>query len=179
MMFLKTIALFMLLFSVVACSENQTSQPLASSITTSPEWVNLAMTNARTGTSFTLADLAGKTVFVEPMAVWCTNCRSQQTQVMAAMQSLGREDYIFISLSVEPVTNEALADYAQRNGFEQEFVVASPELLEALTAHFGRTITNPPSTPHFTIAPNGTVSALATGLHRSAELVTELQALAG
>ena len=33
--------------------------------------------DARTGQTFTLADLQGKTVYVEPMATWCTNCRQQ------------------------------------------------------------------------------------------------------
>src|SRR5215475_4612241 len=40
-------------------------------------WHALPLVNARTGQAFTLADFAGKTVYVEPMATWCTNCRQQ------------------------------------------------------------------------------------------------------
>ncbi|KPK07150.1 MAG: hypothetical protein AMJ56_13680, partial [Anaerolineae bacterium SG8_19] len=40
-----------------------------------PAWQQLTLTNARTGETFTLADFGGQTVFVEPMATWCSNCR--------------------------------------------------------------------------------------------------------
>ncbi len=35
-----------------------------------PEWTRLPLVNARTGASFTLADFAGKTVYVHAMADW-------------------------------------------------------------------------------------------------------------
>lgn len=35
-----------------------------------PDWTRIALTDARTGSTFTLADFAGKTVFVHPMARW-------------------------------------------------------------------------------------------------------------
>jgi membrane protein implicated in regulation of membrane protease activity len=34
------------------------------------DWTRLPLTDARTGQTFTLADFAGKTVFVHPMARW-------------------------------------------------------------------------------------------------------------
>ncbi|HEX2907728.1 MAG TPA: hypothetical protein VHO69_12745 [Phototrophicaceae bacterium] len=37
-----------------------------------PAWQTLPLVNARTGETFTFADLAGKVIFVEPMATWCT-----------------------------------------------------------------------------------------------------------
>jgi hypothetical protein len=35
-----------------------------------PDWLTMPLTNARSGETFTLADFAGKTVFVHPMATW-------------------------------------------------------------------------------------------------------------
>jgi hypothetical protein len=35
-----------------------------------PEWTKLPLTNAHTGETFTLANFAGKTVYIEPMATW-------------------------------------------------------------------------------------------------------------
>ena len=35
------------------------------------------LADARTGATFSLADLRGKTAYAEPMATWCTNCRQQ------------------------------------------------------------------------------------------------------
>ena len=41
-----------------------------------------------TDQTFTLADFAGKTVYVEPMATWCTNCRQQLGNVTEAKAEL-------------------------------------------------------------------------------------------
>lgn len=139
-----------------------------------PAWTQLELVNARTGEPFTLADFAGKTVFVEPMATWCSNCRAQQTQVVAAMRNLNPADFVFISLNIDPISDASLAQYAEDNGFTQLFAVATPELLDALTAQFGRSVVVAPSTPHFTLAPNGTVSGLSTGQHSADQIVTEV-----
>ena len=37
-----------------------------------PAWQTSILSDARTGQSFTLADFTGKTVFVDPMATWCS-----------------------------------------------------------------------------------------------------------
>ncbi len=65
-----------------------------------PLWQTLAVTNAATGETFSFADFQGKTVFVEPMATWCSNCRSQQGQVREAKTQLG-DDVVFVGLSLE------------------------------------------------------------------------------
>ena len=56
--------------------EQQVNAPQAAAINL-PTWQTLPLTNARTGETFTFADFAGKTVFVEPMATWCTNVTTQ------------------------------------------------------------------------------------------------------
>jgi cytochrome oxidase Cu insertion factor (SCO1/SenC/PrrC family) len=134
-------------------------------------WQTVPVTNARTGETFTLGDFAGKTVFVEPMATWCSNCRQQLTNVQQARTQINSDDVVFIALSVETtISNEELAQYADNLGFDWTFAVMSPELLQALSDEFGRTITNPPSTPHFVIRPDGSVSDLVTGV-KSAEAI--------
>lgn len=35
-----------------------------------PAWTTLPLTNAHSGETFRLADFAGKTVFLKPMAIW-------------------------------------------------------------------------------------------------------------
>lgn len=145
-----------------------------------PVWQAASLTNAETGAAFTLADFPEKTVFVELIATWCTNCRAQQGQVRAAREQLGEEQYVFISLSVEPNdTTEGLASYRVRENFPWIFAVAPAEMISALVEQFGRTITNPPSTPHFVISPSGAISPLMTGIHASDQLVAELTTAAG
>ena len=141
---------------------------------TRPAWQSLELTDARTGETFTLGGFEGKTVFVEPMATWCTNCRRQLGNVNAAKQEVG-EDVEFIALSIEGnLSNEALAAYAEKEGFDLRFAVITPELLRALVDTFGRVITSPPSTPHFIIRPDGSTTELATGLESPADLLAQL-----
>ena len=145
-----------------------------------PAWQNIALTNARTGETFTFADLAGKTVYVEPMATWCTNCRAQQRIVVDVYNQLTADDYVFLSLSVgENIADTQLAEYAEREGFPWLFAIATPDMLTALVDAFGRTLTNPPSTPHFVIRPDGSTTTLATGQHSAETLVAELTNVGG
>jgi thiol-disulfide isomerase/thioredoxin len=141
-----------------------------------PAWQSLPLTDVRDGASFTLADFAGKTVYVEPMATWCTNCRMQLFNVQQARTSLSEADFVFVGLSVETNLDQAsLAQYAQGFGFDWAFAVASPELLQSLVDEFGRAIINPPSTPHFIIRPDGTFGELVTGIDTADQLVSRLQ----
>lgn len=145
-----------------------------------PVWLTVNLTDAATGETFTLADFAGKTVYVEPMATWCTNCRAQQQQVREVKAALNPGSFVFVSLSVEPNdTTEGLAEYRQREDFPWVFAVAPPDMIASLVEQFGRTVTSPPSTPHFVISPDGMISQLATGQHSAAQLTAELNAAAG
>ena len=54
------------------------------------------------------------------------------------------------------------------------FAVATPELLTALVEEFGRTITSPPSTPHFIIRPDGTTTDLTTGIEAPEVLLAQI-----
>lgn len=157
------IGLILVLLTGMAFSQNER-----------PDWQNLELTNAATGETFTLASFEDKTVFVEPMATWCTNCRKQLGNVNDAMQEAG-EDVVFIALSVEGnLADDKLAEYAERQGFNMIFAVTTPELLTALVDEFGRTITSPPSTPHFIIRPDGTTTELTTGIEAPEVILAQI-----
>lgn len=145
-----------------------------------PTWANLPLVNAETGQTFTLADFAGKTVFVEPFATWCTNCRRQLPNVDAARQQVDPTQVVFVALSVaENVDNATLTQYATDNGWDFIYAAASMEITQGLVDSFGRSAITPPSTPHFIIRPDGSLTALSTGSHDAAALVAELTAAAG
>jgi thiol-disulfide isomerase/thioredoxin len=145
-----------------------------------PAWQTLPLTDARTGATFTFADFAGQTVFVEPMATWCTNCRAQLGNVRAAREQLAGQPVVFVALSVETnITAADLAAYANSNGFDWTFAVLTPEMLGALTNQFGFTINNPPSTPHFIIRPDGTATQLITGIEPATAIVEQINAARG
>jgi cytochrome oxidase Cu insertion factor (SCO1/SenC/PrrC family) len=147
---------------------------------TAPAWQQLPLVNAVTGESFTLADFAGRTVFVEPFATWCPNCRSQLANVEAARSLLNRQDVVFVALSVETdLDPSVVAQYAANNGFNLTFAIVSPELLAELTMLFGVTIANPPSTPHFIIRPDGSTTSLVTGIESAEQIVAQITTVAG
>jgi thiol-disulfide isomerase/thioredoxin len=143
-------------------------------------WSTLPLTNARTGETFTLADFAGQTVYVEPMATWCTNCRRQQGNVKDARAQLAGQDVVFVSLSVETtIDNATLAGYADGAGFDWLFAVMTPEMLQALASDFGQTIANPPTTPHLVIRPDGSATNLVTGIESAEQIVALIQGAQG
>lgn len=137
------------------------------------DWQTMALTDAVTGESFTLADYYGKTVLIQPMATWCSSCRKQQKNILEARKAEGGEEIVVISISVETtLKDEELAKYAKDEAFDWRFTVASPDLLRALVKEFGRALATPPSTPHFLLLPDGAFTDLKTG-ELSAEEVTE------
>lgn len=141
-------------------------------------FLQVPLTDARTGKPFTLGDFAGKTVYVEPMATWCPNCKAQLSNVAAARQQLGDDTFVFVALSVETnLAPDELAQYADAAGFDWRFAVLTPDALKAFTATFGRTASNPPSTPHFLIMPDGTHTELQTGVEEADALVQRLKAM--
>ena len=141
-----------------------------------PAWQSIALTDARSGETFTLADFAGKTVYVEPMATWCTNCRQQLNNVAEIHEQFG-DDVVFIGLSLETNLNPAdLAVYAENQGYDWTFAVMTQEMLQSLADTYGRTITNAPSTPHFIIRADGSHTDLSTGIDSPDQLVQLIQA---
>ena len=72
-----------------------------------PVWHDLPLTNARTGETFRLSDFTGKTVYVEPMATWCINCRMQPGMVREARARVAPDRFVFVALSVETSLSNA------------------------------------------------------------------------
>jgi len=140
-----------------------------------PAWQTMTLTDARTGASFTLADFAGKHVFVETMATWCSNCRQQLGNVKQAVAAADPATTLFVALSVETdLAAEALARYADDQGFNWTFAVATPDFVRALADTFGPTIANPPATPHFLIHPDGAHGDLITGYESGDAILAQL-----
>lgn len=127
----------------------------------------LVLRDVRSGDQFTIGQLAAeKPVLVETMAIWCTNCRSQQREVVAAH---GLADFHSISLDVDPNERAAdLADYADDEGFDWRFAVADSSLVMMLRERFGTAVLNPPSTPKLLFRTDGTVELLRLGTQLSA-----------
>lgn len=140
--------------------------------------LDLQLTDVRSGESFTLGDLAAAEgpILLEPMAVWCSSCRAQQHEVIAAHDLAN-----FASVSLDVDLSEAPADlaaYADREGFDWTFAMADASLYRLLQDRFGVASTNPPSTPLIVIEADGTVRPLefGRGVRSASDVVAELEA---
>ena len=141
-----------------------------------PSWQLTALTNARTGETFRLADFTGKTVYVEPFATWFTTCKRQFGNLQTVQPQLG-DDVVLVALSVETnIGDKALADYAADTGFDLVYAVMTPDMLKALAAQFGQTIGNPPAAPHFLIRPDGSTTDLFTGVKLPEDILAMIEA---
>jgi thiol-disulfide isomerase/thioredoxin len=127
------------------------------------------------GETFTIADLAGRPVFVENFATWCSNCREQLAETQAAAEAAG-DDAVFLALSVETELDvDDMVEYQADNGFDAiRFAVMSPELLAAMDDAFGTSALNPPSTPKVAVAADGTPGELVTGSESSEQILDSL-----
>ncbi len=144
-----------------------------------PAWASLPLVNARTGETFTLADFAGKTVYVHMMATWCGNCRAAQTILRTnVVGEFSSEDVVFVSIDVQTQLSAGdLAAYADNNSFGWVFAVATPDFLRAAAADLGSSVTTPPSTPHFVLRPTGAVVGLLMGSRPAVETVDLLRGI--
>ena len=144
-------------------------------------WATAELVDVRTGQPFRVADLvaAGTVVFLEPMAIWCTNCRAQQADAMTALAQLDRSSVVWLGLDVVPSeTAEALADYGPRWGFDHTYAIAGPDVSRALVDEFGPLVISPPSTPIIVVGTDGTVTLTDYG-HKSVEQLLALAAAHG
>jgi thiol-disulfide isomerase/thioredoxin len=136
-------------------------------------WAGAELTDVATGETFTIAELAGKPVFVEMMAIWCTNCRQQQARFTEAFGQLAPGLAEYVVLTVDPSESaKELARYREDRGFTGRYAVAGTELSKALRDAFGPNALNPPSVPLVFIAPDGQVT-FTTG-PESVERIVEL-----
>ena len=153
-----------------------TPQPGAAEIQEKrPVWLTTQLTDACSGEAFTLADFAGKTLFVESMATWCGECYGQLTRVRDAAEQIPedeRADIVLVALSSEvDLPREDLARYAEETGFPMIFAVMPKEMLKAMVDDVGRAVAVPPAMPYLIVAPDGTIGELHTGGSSAEELL--------
>ena len=130
----------------------------------------------RSGETFAIADLAGKRVVIEPMAIWCSNCARQQTEAKKALAAIDTADIVYISLNIDPSEKGSdLAAYADERGFDWRFVVADRDLSRALAQAFGDQVLSPPSTPKIIVRPDGAVVGPSFGIQDAPAIEGELR----
>jgi hypothetical protein len=164
-------------FPASTASHHPEASPPATDELPADELLATQLTDVRTGEHFTLAQLAPDgPILLEPMAVWCSNCRAQMHEVTRAHEAA---DFQSVSLDVDlSETAPDLAAYADREGWAWRFAMAGPDLYRHLQQRFGDAATYPPATPLIVIERDGRVRPLEFGIGtRSPEqLIAAIQA---
>ncbi len=152
-------------------------KPTESAMMDSPAWFTASLTDVRTGASFSINDFKGKVVLVETLAMWCSNCKRQQGQVVALHGLLGqRDDFISLGLAIDPNENSAgLKTYVEFNGFDWLYAVAPADVSREIASLYGAQFLNPPSTPMLVIDRKGVAHPLPFGIKSAEDLLNFLQ----
>jgi cytochrome oxidase Cu insertion factor (SCO1/SenC/PrrC family) len=163
--------------STPAADSTKTEMEETEAMAVAPAWFSVALTNVANGESFTIADLKGKVVLVENMAVWCSTCLRQQKQVKALQDLLGeRDDFVSLGLDIDPNEDAALLKgYIESNGFDWTYAVVPVEVGREIGQLYGDQFLNPPSTPMFIIDRKGQTHPLPFGVKSAAELQKALE----
>lgn len=178
------LALLLLAFALAACGASPGAGGSSAPATGAPTGaaggpdplLAVQLVDVTSGRTISLGSLAAqRPVLLETMAIWCTNCRSQQDQVREAHASA---DFTSISLDVDP--NEVADDlkrYAALHGYDWHFALAGRSLAGELRDRFGTSVLNPPSTPKILLRPDGSVTALDFNrIYSAAELAALINA---
>ena len=108
--------LFGVVLVIAACSSGTTA---STAKPTDDAWRTTALVDTRSGETFTIDELNGKLVVIEPMAIWCTNCRIQQGEAAVALDRLDDPDIVYLSVDVDPNERAGdLAAYADGSGVD-------------------------------------------------------------
>ncbi len=140
-----------------------------------PAWFKMALTDVRTGENFTVAGFAGKVILLENMAAWCPNCLAQQNQIKAMLQQMGMvDDLVVVGLGVDLNEDAALLKtYADKNGFDWKYAVATPAVAKEISTLYGAQFLNPTPTPLIIIDRSGNVFLQEFGV-KSAETLQKI-----
>jgi len=168
---LDLVLIYFILASIMsACTvTTRTSAPqsnIVPTVTVTPDWFNIKMTDVQTGKTFSMNDYAGKVVLLETMAIWCPSCVIQATQVGKLHEVLGNpEDLISVTLDVDSHEDDsALKEYASSYRFDWHFAVAPLLVERALGNLYSAEYLNPPLSPMLIIDRSGIVHQLDYGI---------------
>jgi thiol-disulfide isomerase/thioredoxin len=152
-------------------------KPSEEAMMESPAWFSAALTDVRTGQTFSIQDFKGKVVLVEAMAVWCSKCLQQQKQVQALHGLIGeRDDFVSIGLDIDPNEDAAkLKGFIESQGFDWLYAVSSAGVSRDLSSLYGANFLNPPSTPMLVVDRKGMVDPLPFGIKSADELLQFIQ----
>jgi thiol-disulfide isomerase/thioredoxin len=157
-----------LLESAAPATANESS----GSVTESPAWFAIELTDVRTGAVFSMNDFAGRVVLIEAMAEWCPTCIVQQAEVKRLHELLGgSSDLVSVSLDIDFNEDAAsLEEYAAALDLDWYVAVAPIEVAHDLGNLYSAEYLNPPFSPMLLIDRHGAAVQLPYGVKKAEDL---------
>jgi hypothetical protein len=171
------VVLTSLTLALAACgSQQEKHEDMAAPAATSEvafepgAWMDMTLTDSRTGVAFTLSDYSGKVVLLEMMDPGCAICKDQVKEVAAALDILG-DKAVAVSLDVGLKGEEVQVAWADRYGATWAIAQIPTDFAQALVKDCGGEVVYPGNTPVIIIDPSGTWHVTEPGIKKSLTLV--------
>lgn len=155
-------------------STEVTNPDLTTTGDTSLGWTKVPMTDAVTGTQFTIDELArqGKPVVLHSFAVWCPACLIQ-IQETERLLSNAPDSLTIVGIDIDPNENENMVKkHVEKHQFTGYFAASPKELTRGLIGTFGTGFAL--ELPQTIIVCNRTVNHIGSGLFREQTLKSAL-----
>ncbi len=147
----------------------------SNSLPAARDWMDIELTDVRTGQTFRISDFSGKPILLESFAVWCPTCLRQQNEIKKVKSSEG-DDIVHISLDTDPNEDvNKVREHLDSYDFDWYFAVAPIELTNALVDDFGLSVVNAPSAPVILICDDQSSRMLRNGVKSADDLIDEIQ----
>lgn len=157
--------LLLLLLCTAGCSTKETHQN-GEQIA----WQTTLLTDVRTGTPFTIADLNGTPLFIQPFTITCPICMQQQAAI-SRLSASGEIPFVMIGLDIDPNGNDdSLRSYTRNHDYYGFYARSPPAMTTALIDQFGMRVLSPAQAPLILVCPDGKARMLDPGLKSSEDL---------
>ncbi|WP_267643069.1 TlpA family protein disulfide reductase [Haloarchaeobius amylolyticus] len=134
-------------------------------------WYDTELTNVLSGETFTVSQFE-KPVLVETFAVWCSNCKRQQDELIEFHEAVG-DDVVSVALNTDQNEDaEKVRQHAESNGYDWYYAVSPPAVTRQLVDEFGSSMASPPVVPMLRRCPDGSTTRLKDG-HKSTSFLQE------
>lgn len=138
-------------------------------------WMDIELTDVRTGQTFRISDFKGMPVLLESFAVWCPTCLRQQNETKRLLIREG-DAIVHISLDTDPNEDEGrVREHLETHGFDWYFAVAPIELTNALIDDFGLGVVSASSAPVILICQDQSARFLRSGVKSADDLLQEIE----
>jgi thiol-disulfide isomerase/thioredoxin len=124
------------------------------------EWLNLELSDVRTGEKFKISDFAGKPILLGTFAVWCPTCTKQQRRIKELHEEVG-DSVISISLDTDPNEDAGIVlEHIEENGFDWRYAISPEAMTLTLVDEFTSSIVSAPSAPMILVCEDGSYRKL-------------------